>query len=209
MRTLMHTHDHQYDVCLNLSIVRALFPWYQLLLVESNWIGCNWLWSAGWNSKCWLCINIQIKSLFILCVYVCTDVCCCIDCKRRPWADITCVAKKIKKMTERKSGDFYGEKEEWRLGNKEVGDRVMRSVVKGRKGDAAPTLKAREDENWKLTTKMYRCWLRLPPDLMCVFACVTRCLCCFTSAVTENRLLLFLEHVRPRRSPLVHSSKPN
>lgn len=152
MRTLMHTHDHQHDVCLNLSIVRALFPWYQLLLVESNWIGCNWLWSAGWNSKCWLCINIQIKSLFILCVYVCTDVCCCIDCKRRPWADITCVAKKIKKMTERKSGDFYGEKEEWRLGNKEVGDRVMRSVVKGRKGDAAPTLKAREDENWEKCT---------------------------------------------------------
>lgn len=194
MRTLMHTHNHQHDVCLNLGIVGDDFPWYQLLLVESNWIGCNWLWSAGLNSKCWLCINIQIKSLFILCVYVRTDVWWCIDCKRRPWADFTCVAKK-KKKRQRKSDSLVTlvvRRKSEGCGTKEWEMELWGQWSKEEKEDAARSQRMKIEKNIP----------RLPPDLLCVFACVTRCFCCFTSghlAATENRLLLFLERVRPCR----------
>lgn len=72
-----HTHTHTLWLCMCLfesqhCVSKQTFSWCQVLHVEGNWIGCNWLWSAGLNSKCWLCINIQIKFLFMLCVFVCT-----------------------------------------------------------------------------------------------------------------------------------------
>ncbi len=173
---------------------KQTFSWYQVLHVEGNWIGCNWLWPAGLNSKCWLCINTQIKSLFMSCVYVCTCQCVAVVisasaliAKTDPKLHFLRVCREEKKKRQRN-----WRKSEWRVKQRSErwmeGARVVREGERDRaRGQRGQGENEGEGEDCtdvssgiNLQAWLIRCVCMCV--CVCVYVCVSQAMLCYNES---------------------------